>query len=301
MNEEKQQPEQTPPADQLVAETSVAEETVAQATEASAETAPADSVEASASTEAETAETAQPEETAQAEESEAVSASAPAESEPAPAPKKRDLPPPPKVTGLIGRKLGMTHIFDEQGRMVPVTVIELGPCYVVQVRTPERDGYHAVQLGFGPMKTQRANKPYRGIFKKADLDRPLAHLKEFRVLEGEAVSGQEVRAEHVFEAGEIVKVTGTSKGKGFAGTVKRWGHAGGPKTHGSMTHRRRLSSGATGPQRVFKGLHMAGRMGGERVTTRGLTIVAVQSEANRVLIRGAVPGGRGSIVYVQKQ
>ncbi len=295
MNEEKQQPEETPQTDQPVSEapsqepvaeasaTTPSEETVAEVSAEPAEETSAESVEASA--EAESAE-------------EAVASAAPA---PAPAPKKRDLPPPPKLKGLIGRKLGMTHIFDEQGRMVPVTVIELGPCYVVQVRTPERDGYHAAQIGFGKMKTQRSNKPYRGIFKQAELDRPLAHLKEFAVLEGEAVSGQEVRAEHVFEAGETVKVTGTSKGKGFAGVVKRYRFAGGPKTHGSMTHRRRLSSGATGPQRVFKGMRMAGRMGGDRVTTRGLTIVAVQPETNRVLIKGAVPGGRGSIVYVQKQ
>lgn len=291
MNEEKQQPEETPQTEQPVADAPAPEPAVDEGATASAEETV---VEASAEEAA--GESAQASEAAESEE-----AAAPVVSAAPPAPKKRDLPPPPKLKGLIGRKLGMTHIFDTQGRMVPVTVVELGPCYVVQVRTPERDGYHAAQIGFGAMKTQRSNKPYRGIFKKAELDRPLAHLKEFAVLEGEAVSGQEVRAEHVFEAGEVVKVTGTSKGKGFAGVVKRYRFAGGPKTHGSMTHRRRLSSGATGPQRVFKGMRMAGRMGGEQVTTRGLTIVAVQPEANRVLIKGAVPGGRGSIVYVQKQ
>ncbi|MER3402880.1 MAG: 50S ribosomal protein L3 [Armatimonadota bacterium] len=205
------------------------------------------------------------------------------------------------ITGLIGRKLGMTHVFDEQGRMVAVTAVELGPCYVVQVRTPERDSYLAVQVGFGEQKRQRVNKPTQGVFRKAGLPRPLRYLREFRVIAGEPVSGQEIRAEHVFQSGEIVKVTGTSKGKGFAGGVRRYGFAGGPKTHGSMTHRRPLSSGATGPQRVFKGKRMPGRMGGERVTTRGLTIFAIQPEQNLVLIEGSVPGGNGSIVYVQKQ
>ena len=219
----------------------------------------------------------------------------------APAPAKRELPPPPVSAGLMGRKLGMTHICDGQGRMVAVTAVELGPCYVVQVRTPERDGYLAVQVGFGEQKRQRVNKPMQGIFRKAELPRPLRYLREFRVIEGQPASGQEIRAEHVFQVGEIVKVTGTSKGKGFAGVVRRYGFAGGPKTHGSMTHRRPLSSGATGPQRVFKGKTMPGRMGGERVTTRGLTIVAIKPEQNLVLIKGSVPGGKGSIVYVQKQ
>lgn len=214
---------------------------------------------------------------------------------------KRELPPPPVLKGLIGRKLGMTHIFDESGRMIAVTVVELGPCHVVQVRTPEKDGYYAAQIGYEPMRPQRVNKPMRGIFKKAALEKPLRHLKEFPILEGQAVSGQEVRAEHVFSEGETVKVTGTSKGKGFAGVVRRYGFAGGPMTHGSMTHRRPLSSGATGPQRVFKGKRSPGRMGGEQVTTRNLTIVKILADRNRVLIKGAVPGGRGSIVYVQKQ
>ena len=224
-----------------------------------------------------------------------------AAAEATPAQPKRELPPPPVLKGLIGRKLGMTHIFDENGRMVAVTVVELGPCYVVQVRTPEKDGYSAAQIGFEPMKTQRVNKPMMGIFKKAALDKPLRHLKEFEIIDGQAVSGQEVRAEHVFTEGETVKVTGISKGKGFAGVVRRYGFAGGPMTHGSMTHRRPLSSGATGPQRVFKGKRMPGRMGGEQVTTRNLTIVKILAGQNRVLIKGAVPGGRGSIVYVQKQ
>lgn len=237
----------------------------------------------------------------EAEATEAQPEPAPTQEEHSPAPPKRELPPPPVITGLIGRKLGMTHIFNEQGRMVAVTAIELGPCHVVQVRTPERDGYLAVQIGFGTQKRQRTSKPMQGIFQKAGLSRPLRHLREFRVIEGQPTTGQEIRAEQVFQPGETVKVTGCSKGKGFAGVVRRYGFAGGPKTHGSMTHRRPLSSGATGPQRVLKGKRMPGRMGGERITTRGLTIVAIKPEQNLVLIEGSVPGGNGAIVYVQKQ
>jgi large subunit ribosomal protein L3 len=223
-----------------------------------------------------------------------------AEAESAPA-ARPELPPPPVLSGLIGRKLGMTHIFDGEGRMVPVTVLQVGPCYVVQVRTPERDGYHAAQIGFERIARRKLTKPLAGIFKKAGLGQPLRYLKEFRVLSGQAVPGQEIRPEHVFASGEVVRVTGVSKGKGFAGVVKRYGFAGGPKTHGSMTHRRPLSSGATGPQRVFKNKTMPGRMGGERVTVRGLTIVRIEPEHHLILVKGAIPGGRGSIVYVQKQ
>jgi large subunit ribosomal protein L3 len=236
----------------------------------------------------------------QAEAGSSAAEPAPAEAVRAPVPKP-ELPPPPVLSGLIGRKLGMTHVFDEEGRKVPVTVLEVGPCYVVQVRTPERDGYYAAQIGFERIARRKLNKPLAGIFKKAGLEQPLRYLKEFRVLSGQAVPGQEIRPEHVFASGEVVRITGISKGKGFAGVVKRYGFAGGPKTHGSMTHRRPLSSGATGPQRVFKNKTMPGRMGGERVTIRGLTVVRIEPERHLMLIKGAVPGGRGSIVYVQKQ
>jgi len=294
MQEEKQVPEETPQANgeqpepnaaQAEAESAAEPSAAAEGETAAAEDASATPAEASAETAAE-----------------GETAAAASEPEPAaPAKPKRELPPPPVLKGLIGRKLGMTHIYDENGRMVAVTVVELGPCYVVQVRTPEKDGYYAAQVGFEPMKTQRVNKPMRGVFQKAELDKPLRHLKEFEILDGQAASGQEIRAEHVFREGETVKVTGVSKGKGFAGVVRRYGFAGGPMTHGSMTHRRPLSSGATGPQRVFKGKRMPGRMGGDQVTTRNLTIVKILADKNRVLIKGAVPGGRGSIVYVQKQ
>ncbi|MCX7925076.1 MAG: 50S ribosomal protein L3 [Fimbriimonadales bacterium] len=292
MQEEKQVAEETQQAN--------GEQPEATAEAASAAPEAAEAAEATEQAAAEPAEEPASEaEAAAAQASEAETPQTPAE--PAPAKPKRDLPPPPVLKGLIGRKLGMTHIFDENGRMVAVTVVELGPCHVVQVRTPEKDGYHAAQIGFEPVKTQRVNKPMMGVFKKAELDKPLRHLKEFEIVDGQAVSGQEVRAEHVFQEGEIVKVTGVSKGKGFAGVVRRYGFAGGPMTHGSMTHRRPLSSGATGPQRVFKGKRSPGRMGGDQVTTRNLTIVKILAEKNQVLIKGAIPGGRGSIVYVQKQ
>lgn len=294
MQEEKQVPEETPQANGEQPEPSAAQAEAESAAEPSAaaegETAAAE--DASATPAEASAETA----------AEGETAAAASEPEPAaPAKPKRELPPPPVLKGLIGRKLGMTHIYDENGRMVPVTVVELGPCHVVQVRTPEKDGYHAAQIGYEPMKTQRTNKPMQGVFKKAELEKPLRHLKEFDIVDGQAASGQEIRAEHVFSEGETVKVTGVSKGKGFAGVVRRYGFAGGPMTHGSMTHRRPLSSGATGPQRVFKGKRMPGRMGGDQVTTRNLTIVKILADKNCVLIKGAVPGGRGSIVYVQKQ
>jgi len=290
MQEEKQVAEETAQANGEQSE--VTAEAASAASEATTEPTAEVASDASAAS-ADTGETATEETSAE------PVAAAPAEA--TSAQPKRDLPPPPVLKGLIGRKLGMTHIFDESGRMIAVTVLELGPCHVVQVRTPEKDGYHAAQIGYEPMKPQRVNKPMRGIFKKAALEKPLRHLKEFAILEGQAASGQEVRAEHVFSEGETVKVTGTSKGKGFAGVVRRYGFAGGPMTHGSMTHRRPLSSGATGPQRVFKGKRSPGRMGGEQVTTRNLTIVKILADQNRVLIKGAVPGGRGSIVYVQKQ
>lgn len=282
MQEERQVSEETPQVAGEQTETSAASAETDAPVEAASDTASTGEVEAAPEAAAGTA----------AEETTAPAAS--------PTP-KRELPPPPVLKGLIGRKLGMTHIYDESGRMIPVTVVELGPCRVVQVRTPEKDGYHAAQIGYEPMKSQRVNKPMRGVFKKAALDKPLRHLKEFEIVNGQAVSGQEVRAEHVFNEGETVKVTGISKGKGFAGVVRRYGFAGGPMTHGSMTHRRPLSSGATGPQRVFKGKRSPGRMGGDQVTTRNLTIVKILAEQNHVLIKGAVPGGRGSIVYVQKQ
>ncbi len=189
--------------------------------------------------------------------------------------------------GILATKLGMTQIFDEEGRVVPVTVLRAGPCPVVQVRTAERDGYAAVQLGFGAVK--KVNKPLAGHFRKAGVE-PTRHLVEFE-LAGEHQPGDVVNVD-VFNAGELVDVTGTSKGRGFQGGVKRHGFRGGPKTHGQSDRLRApgsIGSSAT-PGRVFKGLKMAGHMGHERVTVQNLKIIRVDPERNLVLVQGSVPG-----------
>ncbi|MBO8142868.1 MAG: 50S ribosomal protein L3 [Firmicutes bacterium] len=204
--------------------------------------------------------------------------------------------------GILGRKLGMTQIFDESGFAVPVTVIEAGPCVVVQKRTSERDGYTAVQLGFGEQPEKRVNKPMLGHFKAAGV-KPVRHLQEIRVEAGEAFAdlevGAQVRAD-VFSAGEYVDVSGVTKGKGFAGTVKRHGFSRGAMSHGSMYHRRVGSLGATDPARVFPGRRMPGRMGGRRRTIQGLKVVRVDADRNLILVRGSVPGARGSLVLIRE-
>jgi len=205
------------------------------------------------------------------------------------------------IGGLIGKKIGMTHVFDGEGRMVPVTVLEIGPCYVTQMRSPERDGYRAAQVGFGSMAKRKAGKPKLGHLAKAGLaDHAMRHLKEFSINSEEVREGLAITVDQVFQAGETVKVTGTSKGKGFAGVVKRYHFSGGPMTHGSMTHRRPLSSGATGPQRVLKNTRKPGRMGGVQVTQSSVKVVQVDTKRNLLLVKGAVPGANGEIVYVKK-
>ena len=201
--------------------------------------------------------------------------------------------------GLLGKKLGMTQIFDDKGRQVPVTVVAAGPCAVVQRRTPERDGYAAIQLGFGDVKPSRVNKPETGHFKKAGIT-PRRLVREIRWDGPDAPDvGQEVTV-GIFAAGELVDVIGRSKGKGYAGVVKRH-HAGrGPMTHGSKYHRRVGSLNAgTSPSRVFKGRKMPGHMGSERVTVQGLELVRVDAERNLLLVKGAVPGVRGSWLTIQ--
>lgn len=206
------------------------------------------------------------------------------------------------IGGLIGKKIGMTHVFDTEGRMVPVTVLEVGPCYVTQMRSPEADGYRAAQVGFGAIPKRKAGKPKLGHLTKAGLaDHPVRHLKEFPITSEDVKQGQAITVDQVFQAGETVKVTGTSKGKGFAGVVKRYHFSGGPMTHGSMTHRRPLSSGATGPQRVLKNTRKPGRMGGVQVTQRSVQVVKIDTKRNLLLVKGAVPGANGEIVYVKKQ
>ena len=201
------------------------------------------------------------------------------------------------VSGLIGRKIGMTQLFRENGRVVAVTAIEAGPCFVTQVKTADKDGYDAVQLGFGTAK--RLNQPRKGHLKGVGL---LKHLREFEASEIESIEvGQRVDV-GIFQPGERVDVAGTSKGRGFAGTVKRHHFAGGPKTHGqSDRHRAPGSIGATTtPGRVFKGLRMAGHMGNKRVTVRRLEVVEADPERNLLLVKGAVPGARMGLVTVRK-
>ena len=205
------------------------------------------------------------------------------------------------MSGLIGRKLGMTQVFDDGGKVVPVTVVEAGPCPIVQLRTQDRDGYSAVQVGFGEKRKSRVRKPEVGHFARAGVS-VLQHLKEFRVEDPEGFElGQELNVE-MFEAGDRVAVTGRSKGRGFAGVVKRHGMKGGSQTHGCMSKRTPGSLGAASyPARVFKGRRLAGHMGDERVTVRNLEVVRVDAEKNVLLVRGAVPGPRNGIVMIRKK
>ena len=205
-----------------------------------------------------------------------------------------------QVTGILGTKLGMTQVFDENNRVVPVTVVQAGPNVVTQVRTPENDGYTAVQLAFGAIDPRRVNKPRTGHFAKAGVT-PRRHLVELRTSDaGEYTVGQEITAS-VFDAGAKVDVVGTSKGKGTAGVMKRHGFGGLGASHG--TQRKHRSPGSIGgcatPGRVFKGLRMAGRMGNARVTTQNLTVHRVDAENGLLLIKGAVPGPRGGLLLVK--
>ncbi len=199
--------------------------------------------------------------------------------------------------GILGRKVGMTQIFDAQGTAIPVTVIEAGPCVVTQVKTPARDGYAAVQLGFGTAR--RLNEPQRGHLRGLP---PVRYLREIRISPDEAVEvGQKVDV-GIFQPGDKVDVTGISKGKGFAGVVKRHGFAGGPRTHGQSDRLRApgaISSGST-PGRILKGKRMAGRMGGVRVTTQNLEVVVADPTRNLLLVRGAVPGARDGLLLIRR-
>jgi len=203
--------------------------------------------------------------------------------------------------GLLGTKLGMTQVWNENGKLIPVTVIEVAPNVVTQVRTPERDGYNAVQIAYGQIDPRKVNQPLTAHFEAAGVT-PRRHLTEVRTANASDYSlGQELTAESTFEAGQLVDVVGTSKGKGFAGVMKRHNFKGVSASHGShRNHRKPGSIGASStPSRVFKGMRMAGRMGGERVTVLNLTIHAVDAEKGLLLVKGAVPGARGRIVYVR--
>ncbi|MCY3780212.1 MAG: 50S ribosomal protein L3 [Chloroflexi bacterium] len=206
------------------------------------------------------------------------------------------------MKGMIGKKVGMTQVFDEQGAAVPVTVIQAGPCYVTQIRNVERDGYVAVQLGFGETKPKRLSKGQLGHLQRSDLP-ALRHLREFRLAERSDLAveeGQEIKVD-VFERGELVDVIGTSKGRGHAGTIKRHGFARGPKTHGQSDRMR--SPGSIGmcatPGRTFKGKKMAGRMGNDRVTVQNLPLIVVDAENDLLAVKGSVPGAKGSIVMIR--
>ena len=205
------------------------------------------------------------------------------------------------MAAIIGRKVGMTQIFAEDGARIPLTVIEAGPCPVVQVKTDERDGYQAAQLGFGASKAKHINKPEQGHLQKGGA--PLMrHLHEFSLdeLGSEEINEGDVVTVESFVPGSYVRVTGTSKGKGFAGTIKRHNFKSGPKSHGSHNVRGPGSIGAAAyPARVFKGIRMAGHMGARQVTQRGLQIVDRDVERNLLLVKGAVPGAVGSIVWVR--
>ncbi len=201
--------------------------------------------------------------------------------------------------GIIGRKVGMTQIFDENGNVIPVTVIEAGPCPVVQVKTVETDGYNAVQLGFGEVKEKKVNKPEKGHFTKVKVT-PVKHLREFRLADVSNVKpGDEIKAD-IFQAGESVDIQGTTKGKGFQGVIKRHGQHRGPMGHGSMYHRRPGSMGPTStPGRVFKGKKLPGHMGVDTVTIQNLKVVRVDMDKNVILVKGSVPGNKGAILKIK--
>ncbi len=205
------------------------------------------------------------------------------------------------VKGLLGTKLGMTQVWDENNKLVPVTVIEIAPNVVTQLRTPEKDGYQAVQIAAGAIDPRKVNQPASGHFKAAGVT-PRRHLAEVRTADASSYElGQELTADGTFEAGQLVDVVGTSKGKGFAGVMKRHNFKGVSASHGShRNHRKPGSIGASStPSRVFKGMRMAGRMGGERVTVLNLRVHAVDAEKGLLLVKGAVPGARGRLVFVR--
>jgi large subunit ribosomal protein L3 len=205
------------------------------------------------------------------------------------------------LKGLIGKKIGMTQIFDETGAAVPVTLIETGPCFVVQVRTPEKEGYSAVQLGFGETKPKRLTGGQLGHLKKNNLA-PLRYLREFRTKEPGVKEGDTINVGQIFAKGNHVDVIGTSKGKGFAGVVKRYHFRGGPKTHGQSDRERGPGSNGmtTTPGRVFKGSRRPGHMGDDRVTASNLLVVLVDTERNLLGVRGSVPGSKGGLVMINE-
>ncbi|MGP6173987.1 50S ribosomal protein L3 [Corynebacterium sp. A21] len=205
-----------------------------------------------------------------------------------------------EIKGILGTKLGMTQVFDEENRVIPVTVVEAGPCVVTQIRTKDIDGYNAIQIAFGEIDPRKANKPAAGHFKKAGVT-PRRHVTEIRMDDVSGyVIGQDVTVE-IFEGITFVDVTGTSKGKGYAGGMKRHGFAGQGASHGNQAAHRRVGGigAASTPGRIFKGKKMAGRMGNDRVTTQNLKVQKIDADSNLLLIKGAIPGNKGGIVTVK--
>ena len=206
------------------------------------------------------------------------------------------------MTGLLGKKIGMTSIFDESGQVIPCTVIEAGPCFVTQIRTKERDGYEAVQLGFDEKRERLLNKPAKGHLAKANV-KPIRILREFRGNgSSEMQPGQEIKVDTVFAKGDVVSIIGTSKGRGFQGVVKRHHFGGGFRTHGQSDRERAPGSigSSSHPSRVFKGQRMAGRMGGGQVTVRNLKVVGIIPDSNLLLVKGSVPGAINGYLEIHK-
>ena len=200
---------------------------------------------------------------------------------------------------IIGKKLGMTQLFDESGKVVPVTVVEAGPCVIAQKKTTENDGYEAVQIGYGDMKASKVNKPMKGHFAKGDVA-PKKVLREFRLEDISAMNVGDIIKADIFAEGEAVDVRGTSKGKGYAGVIKRWNFSRLKETHGTgPVHRHGGSLGVIDPARVFKGKKMAGHLGAERVTVQNLDIVKIDAENNIIAVKGAIPGPKGGIVVLK--
>lgn len=200
---------------------------------------------------------------------------------------------------ILGKKIGMTQIFDAEGKLIPVTVVEAGPCIVVQQKDTENDGYQAVKVGYGGIKEKNANKPHKGQFAKAGIT-PLRYLREIKVDDlSKYPLGHEIKAD-VFRPGDMVDVTGVSKGKGTQGVIKRHNFSRGPMAHGSRHHRKPGSIGALGPNRVFKGKKLPGHMGRDKITVQGLEIVKVDAEKNLLLIKGSVPGARKTLITIKK-
>lgn len=205
----------------------------------------------------------------------------------------------PNTMGLLGKKIGMTRVYSEQGQAIPVTVIEAGPCVVLQKKTETKDGYNAIQVGFGPKKEARLNKPEAGHCKAASRG-GFYHMKEFRVVDPETYElGQEIQLVELVKIGDEVQISGTSKGRGFQGVIKRHGFKGGRKTHGSMFHRRPGSIGCSAwPSRVIKGKKMPGRMGNEKITKKNLTVIDVRADEHIMLVKGSVPGAKEGLLQI---